>query len=101
MLLSALCIYVRDLAHLVTVGVSLLLFLSPIFYTSKSLPEHLRWLLLANPLSSVIENVRALLFNPSAFQWGAWAALFVLGIGMSVLGNWVFKKLQPGFADVI
>jgi len=101
LLLSALCIYVRDLAHLVTVGVSLLLFLSPIFYTSKSLPEHLRWLLLANPLSSVIENVRALLFNPSAFQWGAWAALFVMGIGMSVLGNWVFKKLQPGFADVI
>ena len=101
MLLSALCVYVRDLAHLVSVGVNLLLFLSPVFYTSKSLPENLRWLLQVNPLSSVIENVRALLFNPADFQWGAWAALFALGIVMSVLGHWVFKKLQPGFADVI
>jgi len=101
LLLSALCIYIRDLAHLVNVGVNLLLFLSPVFYTSKSLPENLRWLLQMNPLSSVIENVRALLFNPPAFQWGAWTALFALGIVVSVLGHWVFKKLQPGFADVI
>jgi lipopolysaccharide transport system permease protein len=100
-LLSALGVYLRDLPQLVSVGLSVLMFLSAVFYPISALP--LRWqpLLLANPLVLVIEQTRRVLVrgeHPTL-------SYLLLGIPAAVLacelGFRLFQKARRGFADVI
>jgi lipopolysaccharide transport system permease protein len=100
-LLSALGVYLRDLPQLVSVGLSVLMFLSAVFYPISALPERWQPLLLANPLVLVIEQTRRVLVRGE--QPGA--AYLVLGIPVTLLGCELcfrlFEKLRRGFADVI
>lgn len=100
LLLSALGVYVRDLQHAVPVAMSGLLFLSPVFYPSAAAPGALAWLLALNPLSVPIELVRAAWFgdpwNPDVAL--AQGALLLLTLP---LAGWVFRRLRPGFADLV
>ena len=99
--LSALGVYLRDLPQLVSVGLSVLMFLSAVFYPISALPERWQPLLLTNPLVLVIEQTRRVLVrgeHPAA-------AYVLLGIPAAVLscelGFRLFQKARRGFADVI
>lgn len=100
-LLSALGVYVRDVGQMVGLVVSFLLFLTPVFYSLQSMaPEWQFWMGL-NPMTYVIENVRAVVFAGTGPDWGVWATSLVAGLGVAGLGAWVFSTLRDGFADVI
>ena len=59
-LLSSLCIYVRDLAHVYQVFLRLLFFVTPIFYGFSFVGEGLaKYVVLANPLTHSIDFARA------------------------------------------
>lgn len=99
--LAAMTVYLRDLTQVSGFLASVLLFLSPVFYTLDSVPPAWRPWLLANPLTVPIEGTRALLIDgrwPDAAAWGwhALACVVVLGAGW-----WVFQRTRRGFADVI
>jgi lipopolysaccharide transport system permease protein len=98
---SSLGVYVRDVAHVMSLVVTLLLFLSPIFYPISALPPSLQNLMHFNPLTFVIEQTRNLLIwgkYPSALHlaafWGVATTFMVLGFA------W-FQKTRKGFADVL
>ncbi|HWV16287.1 MAG TPA: ABC transporter permease, partial [Cellvibrio sp.] len=59
--LSALSVYVRDINHPVTIFTSVLMFLSPVFFPMKAIPEVYHALILANPLTFIIEQSRDVL----------------------------------------
>jgi lipopolysaccharide transport system permease protein len=100
-LLSSLGVFVRDIAHVMGLFITLLLFLSPVFYPVSALPPLFQELMYLNPLSFVIEQSRNVLI------WGKlsepihlliyWAASFIL----MWLGFVWFQKTRKGFADVI
>lgn len=58
-LIAATTVYFRDLSQLVAFTSSGLLFFSPIFYPASSVPDPFRYILNVNPLTYVIEQVRA------------------------------------------
>lgn len=92
--------YVRDLDQLVALGLSLLMFLSPIFFPLEALPETWRQWALLNPLAVVISETRALM----AGQWPRWDLLaidFVACCALAWLGAVLFRKVRGGFADVL
>lgn len=99
--LAGLGVYLPDSQHLIALLITPLLFLSPVFYPVSLLPDWLQGVILFNPLTLMIEAVRAALLG------GAWPNLYYLAIycvaaiSMAVLGAWSFKKLRQGFADVI
>jgi lipopolysaccharide transport system permease protein len=100
-LLSSLGVFIRDLVHIVGLLVTLLLFLSPIFYPISSLPPFFQQLMHLNPLSFVIEQARNVLIwgkLPDAWHvaiyWLASAAVMWMGFA------W-FQKTRKGFADVL
>lgn len=99
--LAALGVYLRDLAQLVSVLTSMLMFLSPIFYPLSALPEEFRQVVLLNPLSVVIELVREVLYFgqvPDLYLLGLyWLAALVC----AWLGFALFQKTRKGFADVL
>lgn len=99
--LSALGVYLRDLAPLMALATSLLMFLSPIFYPLASVPERWHTLYLLNPLALTVTELRDTLYLGAWPHWGALAALTLFAIALSASGLWIFNRLRGGFADVL
>lgn len=100
-LAAAVGVFIRDLVNIVPILVQGLLFLSPIFYALDAAPPHLHPLLLANPLTLPIEQLREVLFLARAPDWGAWLAATLAGLAVAGAGNAVFQHLREEFADVL
>lgn len=100
-ILSALGVFVRDIGQLVGVIVSMLMFLSPIFFPLSALPA--RWLpiLQLNPLAHVIEETRVVTIVGHAPS----ITYIIVGIIVSMVACEVsyrsFQRAKPAFADVI
>lgn len=100
-LLSALGVYLRDIAQGMGVITTLLMFLSPVFYSTDSLPDELQILLSFNPLKLPIEQLRDVMLWGNAINWAAWGGSLVIGCAVAWLGFWWFQKSRKGFADVL
>lgn len=99
--LAALGVYLRDVSQVIGVMTTVLMFLSPIFYSGSSLPENYRHLLLLNPLTPAIEQARDVLFWGIVPDFGM-IGLYLLGSAVIAwLGFAWFQKTRKGFADVL
>jgi lipopolysaccharide transport system permease protein len=58
LLLAGLHVYFRDIRFLVQALLTVLLYLTPVFYSQSRAPHVLRWFLVANPLTGVVELFR-------------------------------------------
>lgn len=99
--LSAIGVYFRDIEQVVPALTSVLMFLSPVFYSIQMLPAAFRPWLMANPLTFVIETQRNLLFWQQLPNPGVWVTLYLSALFMFYLGYACFKTLRRGFADVL
>jgi len=99
--LSALGVYVRDFRHAVLVLAPVTMFLTPVFFPLSTVSEPIRSLLYLNPLTFVIEAVRAALFLA---EWPNWAALALYG-AIAWIFAWAgrawFLFVRGEFADVV
>lgn len=58
LLLSPLSVFFHDVVELVGVTLTLLMYLTPVFYPMSIVPDHLRWVVRYNPVRSVLEVFR-------------------------------------------
>jgi len=99
--LASISVYLRDVAPLVALVTTALMFLSPVFYSAESVPEPARHLLALNPLTVPIKQARDVLI------WGHGVDAGPLLLGVAVLaavawaGYWWFQRTRRGFADVL
>jgi lipopolysaccharide transport system permease protein len=100
-LLASLGVFLRDVAQVVGVATTLLLFLSPIFYPVSMLPESFQKVLLLNPLALIIEQTRGVLIFGKMPHWGMYFASLAGSIVVAWLGYAWFQKTRKGFADVL
>ena len=99
--LAAVGVYVRDIAQLGTMVATVMLFLSPIFFPASTIPEKYSWLVQLNPLTFVVESLRGALFDgvlPAFADYALHAGGCVLAAAVGLL---VFRRLRPGFGDVL
>ena len=64
--LASLGVYVRDIGQAIGVATQVLFFLSPIFYPVSAVPEHLRFILYANPMTMILTGFRRTLLGGAA-----------------------------------
>lgn len=100
-MLASLGVYLRDVSQVVGIITTVLMFLSPIFYPISSLPSTYQQLLLFNPLTPAIENLRDILFWGNIPNLKTYAIYLILSIIFSWLGFAWFQKSRKGFADVL
>ena len=100
-ILASLGVYLRDLAQFIRIVTSVLLFMSPIFYPASALPEEYRPLLFMNPLTTTIEQARAVLYWGSGFDLVEYGLLLIAGGLVAMVGFAWFQKTRQGFADVL
>jgi len=99
--LSAAGVFIRDLEHTVSVAMTFLFFLTPIFYSSEHLPPKLHFLLYINPVAYAAANIRKVLVHGVPPNWDAWV---ISMLGSAVLlffaAGW-FQRIRRRFSDVL
>jgi len=98
---AALGAYARDVGHLIAIGLRVLLFATPVFYTLDQVGPTARLLLLANPLAWAVEASRLLLVEGVLPSPVLLVALTCVGPLSAWLGLLFFMKLRGGFSDVV
>lgn len=99
--LAAIGAYFRDVGQSISIVTTILLFLAPVFYPMESLPDSIQPLIMANPLTFVIEQARNVLI------WGKTPDLIGLAkyLTISLICLWTgfafFQIARKGFADVL
>lgn len=99
--LSALGVFVRDVGQMMSMVVSLTMFMSPVFYSVATLDARWRFWMHLNPLTLIIEQVRTVVLLG---QWPAWGALglyALLACLFAMAGAIFFQMTRKGFADVL
>lgn len=100
-MLASIGVYVRDIGQFIGLILTMLLFLSPIFYPASALPESVRDYLFLNPLSFVIEQARAVTLYGQLPDWRGLVIYYILAAIVSWAGLMWFMKTRKGFADVL
>jgi lipopolysaccharide transport system permease protein len=99
--LTALGVFARDVKQVIGIVMTILLFLSPVFYPISSVPPQFRPWLLANPLTFIIEQARAVLFFDVDPDWAGIGIYALVSLVVAWLGFAWFQKTRKGFADVV
>jgi lipopolysaccharide transport system permease protein len=99
--LASLGVFLRDLKQLVSVLTSALIFLTPVFYPVSMVPPPYDLLVLLNPLSWLIESMRAALFDGRAPDFVILIGYYIGSLAFAQLGYWGFMRTKRTFADVI
>jgi lipopolysaccharide transport system permease protein len=99
--LVALGVYLRDIGQIIGILVSALMFLSPIFYPISSLPEEFQSVMLFNPLTIPVEEMRNFLFWGIRPNYLYLAIYWLISLLTCCAGFAWFQKTRKGFADVI
>ncbi|HRN91025.1 MAG TPA: ABC transporter permease [Ferruginibacter sp.] len=101
MIISAMTTKYRDLTFLVTFGVQLLMYATPIIYPLSAAPEKYKSLISLNPMSAVIEGVRLGLLGRGEFTWGALLYVSLFSLFILITGMLVFNRVEKSFVDTI
>ena len=101
-LVSSLTTKYRDLTILFTFLVQLWMYATPIVYPISMVPEgKLRMLLLANPMTSIIEAFKYATLGQGYFSWTVLGYSFVFMIVLLLIGVVIFNKVQRSFMDTV
>jgi lipopolysaccharide transport system permease protein len=100
-IISALTTKYRDLIFLLTFGVQLLMYATPVIYPLSFVSEKYRWLVLANPLTPLIEYFRFALLGIGEFNMLYLGYSILSTVIVLITGIMVFNKVERNFIDVI
>ena len=100
-IISSLTTKYRDLRFLVTFGVQLLMYATPVIYPVSSIPERFQWIILANPMTSIVEAFRYAFLGAGSvnrmqllYSFGFMAVIVVIGIT-------IFNRVEQTFMDTV
>ena len=99
--LAALGVYLRDIGQIISLAVSLLMFMSPIFYPVSALPERWRFWLHLNPLTLIIEDTRQVVLDGTLPAAQPLLLYLMAALAVAFLGAAWFRATREGFADVL
>lgn len=100
-ILASIGVFVRDIGQFIGLILTMLLFLSPIFYPASALPEAVRDYLFLNPLTLIIEQARAVILYGQLPDWSSLVLYYLIAFFVAWSGLIWFKKTRRGFADVL
>ncbi len=101
-LVSSMTTKYRDLSILFTFIVQLWMYGTPIVYPLSMVPEGtLRTLIMANPMTAIVEAFKFITLGQGYFSWTALGYSFTFMTILLVFGVVVFNKVQRSFMDTV
>jgi lipopolysaccharide transport system permease protein len=99
--LASLGVFIRDIGQTIGIVTTVLLFLAPVFFPVTALPEEYRPLIMANPLTFIIEQARDVLIWGRLPDWLGLGIYTLVATAVAWAGYAWFQKTRKGFADVL
>lgn len=99
--ISAISVYLKDVGNVISVLVTVLMYLSPVFFPLTAVPENFRVVCEMNPMTYVIENFRKVVLYGECLDWKFYGISCVVALVIYFIGKTVFMRAKEGFADVL
>jgi lipopolysaccharide transport system permease protein len=98
---SSLTTKYRDLRFLLTFGIQLAMFATPVVYPLSMAPQKYKWLIIINPFTGIIETFRYAFLGSGSLSWinlgySCFATILILFLGVVI-----FNKVEKSFMDVV
>jgi lipopolysaccharide transport system permease protein len=100
-IISSLTTKYRDLAFLVTFGIQLAMYATPVVYPLSTVPEKYRFWLEINPMTGVVEAFRTLYLGAGSFSWPLLSYSAAFTVVMLLLGVIIFNRVEKTFMDSV
>lgn len=103
-IISSITTKYRDFQFLVTFGVQLLMYATPIVYPLSLANEKLgssSWITLLNPMTPLIETMRYSFLGQGIFSWDYLICSFVFMVILLFFGIVIFNKVEKSFMDTV
>ena len=91
----------RDLSMVVGIGITLLMYATPIMYPVSAIPEMYKSYLHLNPISPLVEFFRFVFTGTGVFTWLQLVYSFIFGISVLIFGVFVFNRTEKTFMDTV
>jgi lipopolysaccharide transport system permease protein len=100
--ISSLTTKYRDLSILVTFGVQLWMYITPIVYPLSSVGEGwLKTIFMVNPVTPAVELLRYALLGQGSVHWGFYFLSVVLTVALFLFGVMTFNRVEKTFMDTV
>ena len=91
----------RDLVFLLQFGIQLLMYATPVIYPLSTIPEKYKWIIMANPLTGIIETFRYAFLGAGVLRWDLIVYDMTFTLAILVIGIIVFNKTERNFMDTV
>ena len=99
LLFSASTAKYKDLRFLIGFGVRLMMYASTVIFPLSIIPEKYKWIILGNPMSSIIESFRYVFFGMGVLDFKYLGYSFLIALSIFFLGYIFFNKVEQKFID--
>ena len=101
MIFSSLTTKYKDLVFLLTFGIQLFMYATPVVYPTSAMPTKFAWLLHINPLTGIFECFRYAYLGTGSFQpMDLFLSTVLIGI-LFFIGIVIYNKVEKTFMDTV
>lgn len=100
-IISSLTTKYRDLAILVTFGVQLWMYATPVVYPASQIGGTLKTLMMLNPVSPIIESFRYAFLGSGSIPWNFLGISIVTTVVVLFIGVILFSRVEKTFMDTV
>lgn len=100
-LLASLGVFIRDINSIMPVLLQIVMYSGAIFYSLNKVPPDFLPIVRGNPLTTVIDQTRAVILYGTPPVWSQYGWLLAAGVVVMIAGYAFFMRTKSAFADVL
>ncbi len=100
-IVSSLTTKYRDLTNLVSFGVQLWMYATPVIYPISTINGKMRTVILLNPLTGIVENFKTFVLGVGQIRWDLLTYSAVFCLIVLTIGVLLFNKIEQNFMDTV
>lgn len=101
MIFSSLTTKYKDLVFLLTFGIQLFMYATPVVYSMSSIPDAYKWVVAINPLTAIFECFRFGFLGSGSFNpLDLWISICATIVTL-IAGVVIFNKVEKSFMDTV
>ncbi len=101
LIVATLNLFYRDIQYLLSLVLTLWMYLTPIMYPADIVPQRYRFFFSLNPMVSIVNAYRSLILGTGSLDIPSLIHTAILSLVVFFIGLHVFKKFEGQFADYV
>ncbi|MCS6881934.1 MAG: ABC transporter permease [Oscillochloridaceae bacterium] len=98
---AAINVFYRDVRFIIPLALQIWMYLSPVIYPTSLVPERLQFFYFLNPMATLIESYRRIIFFNQPPDWFYLSITIAITTVVVLISYWYFKRVECLFADLI